>query len=61
MEIREDRYYTYEDWLKVKQENADLCVELIDGVIYIHDPPTQKHQMIAKRMYQQISDHLSQT
>jgi len=58
MAIKSERYYTYEDWVETKHNNPDKRVELIDGVLYIHEAPSPGHQSIVRKMYAQISNHL---
>jgi len=54
--LREDEYYTYDDYLK--WEDAERC-ELIDGVIYAMSPaPLRRHQGVSSNLHGQLFDFL---
>lgn len=48
---REDRRYTYADWLGWDE---DVRAEIIDGALYMMAPPTQKHQEILSELHGQL-------
>ena len=51
MELSQERFYTYEEWLNLDIDNR---TELIDGQIYMMADPSSRHQEILTEIFGQL-------
>ena len=55
MEQKQERYYTYKQWLDL---DVDGRTELIDGQIYVMADPTSRHQEVQLELLAQLRNFL---
>jgi len=53
--LRQEKYYTYEDWLNLDDGHR---YELLDGELYMMAEPSRRHQEIQMEMSRQIANYL---
>lgn len=56
--IKQEKYYTFEEWTQLKRPKGIWRMELIDGKVYMMASPSILHQTISVDLTRQLATHL---